>query len=950
MSMVIYLLSNDLIRHKYHPYSQDTMSGILEIAFTFVSRRLLSALLHSRLPSIKATWEQLLFGAQRFKNEEAFRFLITIGMENDWLDEYHQGYEYLVSAARMGCSDIFSTLTDRGCRIDKCSHWCYNESIILEALENGNLDLVQLLIQTNDVNTEFQAGLYTSTHFVTLIMNLDDTRPDHIHCLDLCLQHNADVNYEIDPSHPMARHREFWYEIWQYKLNEDWPLTILDYIYYWHRQLFPKLAKYGGVPLKFSRSKALWSLDQGVGVLQEYLTWDSDFAKHQGQATANDPNDADIRQRQNHCLEVLFAEQFLLSIRVPEETVWWSRVKGLSELEIDLTWLSKTDGLSANMLYTTARLITSDKESDKDSGLHLMRWLLGRGFKVKADALGAAINDNQLAILECLASFCVDLGKEGGEALVWAVYDDKFDAAKWLLDKGVDPNSTTCQGPNVFEAAACGSSLAMMKYLVQRGAKMRDWKADVLELMIGELTLEHCHEMFDKFQYIIENHMPIDELSYPSSRLLEICLAENVLHLEQGRTLFEFLFKKGARLQPGSPLAVWIATGGGHQLVQDMLNAGADPNAHSFDTSSTPDGFINTSRTPLQAAAGMGDYALVCTLMERGADVNRPALGHRGMTALQAICAWDPVRREETLRKDKIITLLLDRGADVNATNSNRCTALIYAAQLGDMLSAFRLLKHGAKVNLATSSYGYPWAGTALDTAAMNGRLDMVNFLLNAGALSSSACSEGKEYDRAIQLAMGAGRFVVSDLICKHLADGEREWAAPPERAVETRTPHEHTLSLSLRAQSGTASYPQPETPTPSEHLQRVAVLDECVGLSYALDENMAESSIFASTAETEGVGGAEVTDMSWTRVIEEVEDEAPPADTGCERTIGGQGDWSPNQALDSTGKASSGLGGWLYQPREQNWVDDEQQNADLLVSSSMAVDVFMGSSEFPSP
>lgn len=952
--MVIYLLSNNMIDTDEDP-DEVGMSKILEMTFTFVSRRLLLALLRSHLPSIKAAWEKLLLGAEQLINTEAFRFLISVGIDNDWLDEYHQGHEYLFSAARMNCSDILCTLIARGCRADSYPKWYY-KSAIVEILQNGNLDCARLLIQNLDSNHEFDLRIpYKSTHFAMFMVAFDDTRPDHLDCLELLVKQGADVDSEINKYHPAPRNGWLWRKIRRGKLMEYWPVLILDYIYYFHRPLFPRLVSYSETPLRFSRARALWHLDQGVNVLRGYLTSNLDFTKPWEGVAGNHTSTATSGERKNRCLGILLAEQFLLSISYPKEKVWWSRVKGLSELEFDLTWLLKSKELSAYMLYATARLITSDEGHDKEEGLHFMQWLLGQGFKVEADALMAAIDDSQGAILECLASFCADFEKEGGEALVRAVLRDKFDAAKRLLDKGVDPNSTVYHGTNAFEAAACESSLAMMKYLVERGATLRtseqgDHPCRVLEGMFRSSRSTHTHEMFDKFQYIIEKHIMIDGPSYPSSYILEICLEGNYHQIGQGRKVFEFMFKNGARLQPGSPLAMWIATGGRHQLVQDMLDAGADPNAYSFDRSSVPDGSIHLNRSPLQAAAGIGDYKLVFMLIERGADVNRPALGDSGKTALQAVCAWDPVRREERLRKDKIIKLLLGKGADVNATNSEGCTALLHAAQLGDLSSAFRLLKHGAKVNVTASLNYFPWATTALDTAAIHGRLDMVQFLLNAGALSSSAGGEGKDYDGAIQMAREEGHFVVSELICKHCADREREWAAPHERAVETRTPGEHTPSLSLRAKSGTASCPQPERLTPSEDLQSVAVLDEFVRLSYAPDENMAENSITAPTAEVEGMGGAEVTDMSRTRVIEELEDEAPPTDTRCERTNGGQGDWTPKQAFNNTGKASSGLGGWLYQPREQNWVDDEQQSADLLVSSSMAVDIFMGSSEFLSP
>lgn len=960
--MVIYLLSNGLVGSMFTLHSEVSMSDILQMTFTFVSRQLLVAVFHNHLPSIKAAWGQLLLGAQELKNKEPFRFLISVGMDNDWLDERDRGHDYLFSAALMNCPDSLCALIDRGCRMDSWPEWYLGESIIVEVLENGNLDCARLLIQNCDVNHEFyrKYSSYTSTHFVDFIIAFNDTRSDHLHCLELFLKQGADVDHEIDPQNSLYDTGDIlctWERSEELALSEDWPLSILDYVYYFHRSFFAKLARYSEVPLRFSRAKALWHLDQGIDILREYLSSNLDFHRpfKLGETTENDTNKADIPERRNHCLEMLLAEQFLLSIRIPEENIWWDRVKGLSELEIDLAWLSDTDELAARILYATACLITSDEGPKKENGSQIMHWLLDKGFQVKADALCAAINDDEGDILEYLASVCNNLEKEAGEALVYAALENQFDAIKRLLDRGADPNFITAQDYNAFEAAACGSSLATMKYLVQRGANPRTWTPDDHpSRVLMEMFAYHADilpdEMFKKLEYITEKHITIDEPSCPSAQLLETCLYLPYRRLtQQTRVMFEFLLKKGARLSPGSPLAEWIAAGGGHQLVQEMLDAGADPDAYSSDTDSRYSAVCRLVRTPLQAAAGIGDYTLVCMLMERSADVNRPAVGVHGMTALQAICAWDPIGSEERVLKDKIIALLLDKGAEVNDTSADGHTALIDAARLGDPSTAFTLLKHGAKVDAISTRYN-TFIGhyqTALDVAAYFGRLDMVEFLLNANALSSSAYFDGKDYDLAIQLARQQGHFAVSEVIRKHSADRKR-WDLPHRQAVETSFPPEHIpQSLSLRAKSGTATWPQTERrATPGENLQDATVLAQTQGLSYGFDECKVERGTAASKAQGDGISEAEATDASWPRVIEEIEDEPPVANAECDVSIGEESDGSDNQALDR-GKASSGLGGWLYRPKEQTWVEDEQQNGDQLVPSSLSADIFMGFSEF---
>lgn len=194
LSVIIYLLSNNILdaRDRY------MMAEILQMTFKFVPRRLLLALLHMHLPSIKAAWEKLLLGAQNLKNEEAFRFLISVGMENDWLEKHAKGHEYLFSAVQMNCLDIVRVLIARGYFTNSYPSRCHSESIIVEALGNGNLDCAKLLIQHCNINHEFQAqGLtpHKSTQFAKFVIAFDDTRPDHLHCMELFLERGADVDY-----------------------------------------------------------------------------------------------------------------------------------------------------------------------------------------------------------------------------------------------------------------------------------------------------------------------------------------------------------------------------------------------------------------------------------------------------------------------------------------------------------------------------------------------------------------------------------------------------------------------------------------------------------------------------------------------------------------------------------------------------------------------------------
>ncbi|KAG6361442.1 hypothetical protein INS49_009669 [Diaporthe citri] len=223
--------------------------------------------------------------------------------------------------------------------------------------------------------------------------------------------------------------------------------------------------------------------------------------------------------------------------------------------------------------------------------------------------------------------------------------------------------------------------------------------------------------------------------------------------------IYEYLYKQGAELSPGPHLAALVNAGGREELVRQVLASGSDINAYSFDN--------YASYTPLQAAAKRGNETLVCLFLQQGADVNSPARGLNGRTALQGLCLWDPATEEEHQRKIRICRLLIDQGADVNAAPAKRgLTALAAAATKGDLELAVLLLREAADINAPSC-----WLGgtdTALDIVAHYGRLDMVKFLLKANALSGDRGVNG--YKGAISKAESWGHLAVAGLICEHAA------------------------------------------------------------------------------------------------------------------------------------------------------------------------------------
>ena len=86
--------------------------------------------------------------------------------------------------------------------------------------------------------------------------------------------------------------------------------------------------------------------------------------------------------------------------------------------------------------------------------------------------------------------------------------------------------------------------------------------------------------------------------------------------------------------------------------------------------------------TALMMAALRGNYEWAKILLDSGAQVQRPG--------------WSPVHYAATGPEAKIVALLLDRGANVNAESPNRTTPLMMAARYGTEDSVRLLLARGA--------------------------------------------------------------------------------------------------------------------------------------------------------------------------------------------------------------------------------------------------------------
>ncbi|OTB12661.1 hypothetical protein K445DRAFT_34705, partial [Daldinia sp. EC12] len=170
---------------------------------------------------------------------------------------------------------------------------------------------------------------------------------------------------------------------------------------------------------------------------------------------------------------------------------------------------------------------------------------------------------------------------------------------------------------------------------------------------------------------------------------------------------------------------------GNEDLFDELIAMGANINMPAFR---------DNGLTALQAAASRAHVGLVKRLVHRGADVNAPRSEINGQTALQAACGFYANSKTERANMIEVIQFLIKEGADVDANSGPRgrspfVTALCLAAERGDLEVALILIQGGADVNPTFQRWNTDYLLLSpLDAAAQEGRLDMVQFLLDLGA------------------------------------------------------------------------------------------------------------------------------------------------------------------------------------------------------------------------
>jgi ankyrin repeat protein len=255
----------------------------------------------------------------------------------------------------------------------------------------------------------------------------------------------------------------------------------------------------------------------------------------------------------------------------------------------------------------------------------------------------------------------------------------------------------------------------------------------------------------------------------------------------------DLLIQAGAAVNTANQLGatpLYLACENGNaEMIARLLRAGASPNVA-----------LPSGETALMTAARAGSSGAVRALLARGADIN----------AKEKLEGQNALMWAVSQRHPDVVQVLIEAGADIGARSRTRqelviaerreddggapgayvpeggFTPLLFAARVGDIDSARRLLSAGADVNEAK-----PDGATILVVAAHGGHAEFSKFLLEKGADPNAAGAGYTALHAAILRSL-------PDLVEALIARGADVNARLAKGTVERRQSKVFTLEASL--------------------------------------------------------------------------------------------------------------------------------------------------------
>ncbi|RSL80942.1 hypothetical protein CEP51_006197 [Fusarium floridanum] len=443
--------------------------------------------------------------------------------------------------------------------------------------------------------------------------------------------------------------------------------------------------------------------------------------------------------------------------------------------------------------------------------LEMARLLLSRGADVNGaagvwfgrTALQAAAERGDIDLVQLLLDKGANVNappcdRGGITALQAAARSGNQDLVQALIEEGghVNARPAASFGVTCLQAAASSGNESTVRMLLKHGAETNAPASDGGKTALSA-AVSHGHIGVTKM--LLQAGAFVNQAE---GELTPLCLAIS----RQSHELFELLMNYDADPDPpevrSTPLGIAVARKE-LEMVSILLIADADPNR-----SSSPDS-LSGVEPPLVAALRhpwAPSFSIVQALVKHGANVNKPSCqGHYPIMLALNLPNYEDAKSTMQLLLDagadvrllsnnmsgvnmgdsqwKLIRMLLDRGADINAPISIKGTVLQVAAQGGHTNIVRELILRGADIN--TPADPQRGEGTVLQPAVQGGDTDVVRELTSRGAnINAPACLPWGR--TALQLAVEKGHTdIVQELISRDADINAPAWPKGGRTALQ---------------------------------------------------------------------------------------------------------------------------------------------------------------------
>ncbi|ADG70335.1 ankyrin repeat domain-containing protein [Brachyspira murdochii] len=317
--------------------------------------------------------------------------------------------------------------------------------------------------------------------------------------------------------------------------------------------------------------------------------------------------------------------------------------------------------------------------------------------------------------------------------LMIAVYKKDYDMVKYLLDKGANPNTSNNENKTALMIAIANDNFDISKLLIQQGANINTkdeygYTALMRAAMIGS---------YEMVKFLLENGANINTKDNDGNTVLYYNIRYDHYGkeemLENAKKIFNLLIKYGADVNTkdnyGASLlnAAYSLEGltPNREMFKVLVENGFDLESRIKAGEDYPAGY---DYTPLMIAALRNDYDMVKFLVEKGADVNAKTHSEYRSVVTPLLLSLDYEHIESRYDENSSVAeYLINNGADINVTNEDGETPLMYASKVHNIKVIELLIQKGADIN-AFDNYG----NTALIYGVNN--LETVKLLVENGA------------------------------------------------------------------------------------------------------------------------------------------------------------------------------------------------------------------------